>query len=155
MDKYKYRLIYPFASDKIYEGKNIKNIAEKCYEEIKRSNSIDPYFCILNMDNKHISTYEIPKNKKENGEKENINLYNSENLNLELNETTNTPELKQKIHKLEKELNDLYNKLDKKKSSKRVEGKYSPNLTYNGAIFEVNDDFDNIENNDDSACTIM
>ena len=101
---YKFRLVYPYESDKIYNKTKIKNAADECYNELKQSNNNNyNYFCVMNIDKNHIYNFEIKKTK------------NKINQNDNTNNTLNTEQIKNKIKYFESNLNKFKDKLNKKK----------------------------------------
>ncbi len=63
MDKYyRYQLIYPFESNKIYKSKSIKKAVNKCYNDyVKLYNGDIKIFCIINLDTKIEYKFQIDK----------------------------------------------------------------------------------------------
>ena len=138
---YKFRLVYPYESDKIYNKTKIKNAADECYNELKQSNNNNyNYFCVMNIDKNHIYNFEIKKKTK-----------NKINQNDNTNNTLNTEQIKNKIKYFESNLNKFKDKLNKKNN---------PIIYNNTQMFDISELQDlNISKNhktkSENECKIM
>ena len=103
----KFRLVYPYESDKIYNKETIIKAADECYNELKNSNNNTNFFCIMNLDKNHIYNFEITKHKKNNTQKKIKCILDS----------TKTDELENKIDYLQKKIKKYKNKLKIKKNN--------------------------------------
>ena len=62
-NKYRYQIVYPYTSDKIYVESSIDHGAYKCYQEIKEKNIMTYIFIVHDIDASNLYYFNIPKNK--------------------------------------------------------------------------------------------
>jgi hypothetical protein len=58
---FRFKLLHPIDSDNIHIADSVMKGADKCYAEIKDNNITSAHFCILNVDDRNIYAFEIPK----------------------------------------------------------------------------------------------